>query len=436
MSESEVLKRNQFFVKSLNYRPRASFFRSRGPGRPLVEAVVNLKILMSKENSSEICRIALIGAGVRAQAVVRQMLTLAKGRVEVAAICDPDCEVAEQAREKLEAPDALITNEIGEILARPDIGWIFVSSYNYLHAEHAIAAMKAGKHVFAEKPLATTLEEAVAVCRTIRETGRSFSFGLVLRYSLFYAKLKELLTSGAIGKLVSMEFNETLDFNHGGHIFANWRRFKEFSGGHMLEKCCHDLDLANWLVGSEAVRCASFGGKSFFVPENAHRVAEIGNNAEGLPAYKTWKGRHPYDPFGADSTVLDHQVGIIEYRNGVKATFHTNSNTAMPERRFYLCGTEGTIRADLISGAFEMHRIGFDTVRENVELGVKGGHGGGDTIMASGLVASICDGAPPLATAADGLEACLVAFALTEAAEKGEMIDIDALRQRAEALLA
>lgn len=386
---------------------------------------------MSSHPSSDIIHhIGLIGVGQRLQSIVRRFLDAGGRRVKIAAICDPDTGVAQQAIRHLGAEDATLCASVGEMLAIPRIDWVFVGSYNHLHAEHAIAALRAGKHVFAEKPLATTLEDAVAICRTIRKTGRVFSFGLVLRYATFYRTIRELLAAGRIGELISMEFNETLDFNHGGHIFSNWRRFKELSGGHMLEKCCHDLDLANWFVGSEAVRCASFGGKRFFVPKNTGRIEAIGRNKDGLPAYLTWPGQHPYDPFGPDSTILDHQVGIIEYRNGVRATFHTNANTAFHERRFYLCGSEGTLRADLATGLIEVKRIGFDTEIERIETRTAGGHGDGDEVMVNGLVATLCEGTPPLATAADGLEASLVAFALTEAAEQGVVCDIEALRQQ------
>ncbi len=51
-----------------------------------------------------------------------------------------------------------------------------------------------------------------------------------------------------------MEFNETLDFNHGGYIMGDWRRLQRYSGTHLLEKCCHDIDLVNWITGSLAGR--------------------------------------------------------------------------------------------------------------------------------------------------------------------------------------
>jgi len=55
-----------------------------------------------------------------------------------------------------------------------------------------------------------------------------------------------------IGDVVSMEFNETLNFNHGGYIMGDWRRKTDLSGGHLLEKCSHDYDLVNWILNSKA----------------------------------------------------------------------------------------------------------------------------------------------------------------------------------------
>ena len=92
--------------------------------------------------------------------------------------------------------------------------------------------------------------------------------GFNLRRSPHYRKLKALLNDGVIGDVVSMDFNETLDFNLGGYIFGDWRRLRENSGPFLLEKCCHDIDLANWMLDSQATRVASFGGLNFFVPEN------------------------------------------------------------------------------------------------------------------------------------------------------------------------
>lgn len=76
-----------------------------------------------------------------------------------------------------------------------------------------------------------------------------------------------------------MEFNETLHLDHGGFIMGDWRRLTEHSGGHLLEKCCHDFDLVNWILRTKARKVSSFGGLNFFIPKYEYRMKEIGLGA-------------------------------------------------------------------------------------------------------------------------------------------------------------
>lgn len=381
-------------------------------------------------------KIGLIGSGYRLRYVVDYLLKAAEGRIEVGAICDPDEEAIQASREAY-GSEVPVCKSAQVLVERDDLDWVFVGSYNSLHSEHAILALRAGKHVFCEKPLATNLEDCLAVKRAVEETGRTFAFGLVLRYSPYYQQIRNLVVEGRIGKLISFEFNDTLDFNHGGHIFNNWRRYRKHSGTHsgthLLEKCCHDLDLANWLVGSLPAMVASFGGRNFFVPENEHHVERIGKNAQGQPAYSTWLGFH-VEPFSPGADVVDNQVAIIEYANQVRATFHTNCNCAIKERRFYLCGTEGTLRGDLITGIIEVMRIGFDTEIKRIDTKNRGGHGGGDQIMAEALSSTILEGTPPLASVDDGIYSCVAAFAINEAMETGKTVDLQNYWKKAASL--
>jgi len=357
-------------------------------------------------------------------------LESAEGKIRVAAIFDPDAS-AVTASVAAFGGDIAICDSVEALAARPDVDWVFVGSYNSLHAEHTIQALRHGKDVFCEKPLATTVADCLAVKEALALSGRTLSFGLVLRYSPHYQKIRDIVASGHIGQLISFEFNETLDFNHGGHIFNNWRRYRRLSGTHLLEKCCHDLDLANWIVGSLPVTVASFGGTDFFIPENAGHAERIGKNSEGKLAYNTWKG-FLVDPFSPGADVVDNQVAIIQYANCVRATFHTNCNCAINERRFYLCGSEGTLRADVISGTIECRRIGFETVVEKFDTDVKGGHGGGDEVMARNLCETILRHAPPLATVDDGIHSCFTAFAINEAMETGSVVDVNAYWRKAD----
>lgn len=371
---------------------------------------------------SDVKKIGMIGSGMRLRYVVKSLLGFAGGQIEVDSVCDPDEEAIKASREAF-GNHVAVCDTVEDLVGRRDLDWVFVGSYNNLHSAHAVQALRAGKHVFCEKPLATNLADCLAVKQALEESGCLFAFGLVLRYSPHYRRIHELISSGKIGRMISFEFNETLDFNHGGHIFNNWRRYRRLSGTHLLEKCCHDLDLANWLVGSLPSRVASFGGRDFFLPENEHHVARIGNNSLGQPAYSTWRGYH-VPPFSPGADVVDNQVAIIEYANKVRATFHTNCNCALRERRFYICGSEGTLRADVFTGQIEVKRIGFDTVTEVINSRTFDGHGGGDEVMAKGLCETILQGAPPMAGIAEGIQSCVTAFAINDAMESGRLVEL------------
>lgn len=370
-------------------------------------------------------RIGVIGAGLRIRHILSLVLKEAEGKIQVSAVCDPDPEAVE-AMQQVAGSKLNVYQDEEALCSDPQVDWVFIASPNCYHRKHAETALDAGKDVFCEKPLATSLEDCLAIRDAVERSGSTFSFGLVLRYSPHYRKIHELLQQNAIGTLISFEFNETINFNHGGYIFGNWRRDKSIAGSHMLEKCCHDIDIANWLTGSRATATASFAGRDIFTPNNRDLIEKGGCNENNRRAYQTWMpvGRET-DSFREGATIMDNQVAIIEYENGVRATFHANCNAAFHERRFYMCGTEGTLRADVIAGTIEVQRIGFEQKREVYSTKVAvDGHGGGDSVMARSLCETLINGAPPLADVNDGLRACATVFAIDEAQETRSIVDI------------
>lgn len=379
---------------------------------------------MTLNTSHAKLNIGLIGCGGRLRTVMKAILDEAPPEsIRVGAVYDPDPGSREALCQEL---GYQCKNQLSEeaLVNDPEIDWVFIGSWNCHHARQAILAMNAGKHVFCEKPLAISLEECLAIKEVARKSERIFAFGLVLRYSPHYQQIMEVIRSGALGKSVSFEFNETLDFNHGGYIFGNWRRERRYAGTHMLEKCCHDLDLANWIIGSLPVRVASFGGKNFFERANAGQMERIGLNEKGQQAYCTWLDPHRINPFDEQADIFDNQVVILQYANGVRGTFHTNCNAGLPERRFYICGTEGALRADLISGIMEIRRIGWDTEIERIDTGAKGGHGGGDEEMGRAMVETLLCGKAPLASIEEGIQSAVVAFGIDRSADEGCTVDL------------
>ena len=299
-----------------------------------------------------------------------------------------------------------------------------IASWNCCHRDHVIGAFEAGKDVFCQKPLATSLADCLAMREAWQASGRMFILGFSLRYAAHYRKIKELLDGGVVGRIVSMEFNETLDFNHGGYIMGDWRRLQQYSGTHLLEKCCHDIDLVNWITGSLAGRVASFGGLSFFTPENEHHIERLGQNERGQDAYRTWPGLINLNPFTSDKDIVDNQVAIVEYLNGVRATFHTNCNAGIPERRMYILGTEGALRADLYARTIQVKRIGFGTAIEDVPVHATGSHGGGDNFLTQELTASMLERVPGTVGMTDGITSAVTCFAIDEALNTGRVVDV------------
>lgn len=372
--------------------------------------------------------VGLIGCGIMGR-IIANLIIKESPQIEIRGIFDPDERSVKTARESYSS--AFVYDDYLKLVKSPDIDWVMIASWNCFHKEQVVASFEAGKDVFCQKPLATNVDDCIAMYRAWKKSGRMFNIGFTLRYSPHYRKIRELISDGVLGDIISMEFNETLDFNHAGYIMGDWRRLTKYSGPHVLEKCCHDIDLANWMVDSMAARVASFGGLDFFIPENEKHIERIGKNKNGRDAYSTWDGPFCLNPFTSDKDIIDNQVAIIEYANGVRATFHANCNAGIPERRMYICGTEGCIRSDVIAGIIEVKRIGFDTKIKDVSSKVKGSHGGGDEILSSELVSSMIHGTPPSTGLLDGLKSAITCFAIDDAMESGKVVKLDSYWERA-----
>ena len=362
--------------------------------------------------------IGVIGCGARTQALVSMAQKIG---LKLKAFCDTEIEKAAKFRDEY-APAAQVYDDYKVLLKDNEISWVLVGSCNSMHAEQAIAAFEAGKNVFCEKPIAINLEQCIAVRKAYEQSSKKLMIGFTLRYSILYRKIKELIESGAIGRIVSFEFNETLNFNHGGHIMSCWRRKRETTGCHVLEKCCHDIDIANWMTSSRAKKVASFGGLDFFIPENADRREKLSKSKEGHTAYCSWPSAVGKNPFTTDKDIIDNQVAIIEYENGIRASFHTNLNAGIPERRLYILGTEGAIRSDLCKGEIEIRKIGFDEQSEFIINKDLDGHGGGDDILMNYWKKMIEEEAPSLTDLKTGLESAVLCFAIDKAMLTNQII--------------
>ena len=309
--------------------------------------------------------------------------------------------------------------------AKPDV--VFVGSPNHLHFQHINEALDAGVRVFSEKPVVRNRAETVALTERLKNIApQQLIVGLVLRSSsLFQTVLDEVRQ---LGKVISMEANEILHYEHGGFLMRDWRRFDQFSGGHMLEKCCHDIDLHQAILGAPIVRVASFGDRNIFVPEHRAMADEPGSN-KNIKRYHAWPqgwdGAENHDVFSGDGDAVDNQVAIAEAANGARLTFHTNCHAAFHQRRWLIAGLNGTIEADLATGIIKVqHNSGEE---RTIDTNIPGqSHYGADAQMSKDLKAALIDGQPFPVNAQDALAAGLSAMAMDEARKAGSVVDISA----------
>jgi len=377
-------------------------------------------------------RIGVIGTGGRLTGVCREILgnPQFKDEFEIAALCDTEPASIDRFKRTVpEGAPAPVYADYREMLKGAAIDLVLIGTPNYLHAEQAVAAMKAGRHVFCEKPLATTLEDLQALYDTYKQTDCRFMTGFTLRYAPLFRKFKDILESGALGEIISVESNETLDFCHGANLLVHpWRRYKRFSGGHLCEKCSHDIDLLNFAAGSLPRRVASFGGRKFFVPENVHRIDELGESKEGRKAYRgTVFG---VNAFESDADVVDNQVVIIEYENDAHAVHHTNRNAGIPERRMHVNGALAGLRLDFHTSVIEWARIGFDEAIQRIDVKAEGGHGGGDAGIAGQFYETFGKGVAPEAGCHEGVVATATCVAAEESREAARVTDMRPIWER------
>ena len=303
-----------------------------------------------------------------------------------------------------------------------------VCTQDKMHYGPVMRALDLGYDVLCEKPMSPDRDELLAMGQKAADTGRLLSIAHVLRYSPFFMKIKELIDEGAVGELVSVQHIESVGYWHMAHSFVrgNWRRAGETSPM-ILAKCCHDMDILLWLVGSRCKSVSSFGSLKHFRREKAPkgapkhcldgcahrdscpyyaprfylehpradvdgftRAVSLDTSAEALlEALK--KGPYGRCVYRCDNDVVDHQVVNLEFENGVTAGMEMSAFTKDCERVINIMGSKGQIR-----GNMEENRVVYDNFVDGsrVEYSIHtpaGGHGGSDVTMMRDFVSLIAE---------------------------------------------
>src|SRR5262245_61030446 len=240
--------------------------------------------------------LAIVGAGFMGSAHARNYAALGD-RVRVRAVCGRSPERAARVA-AIVAADATV--DLDAVLADPEVDAVDVCVPTPLHRELAERAFAAGKHVFLEKPLALTVDDADAILAAAERSDRMLMVGLVLRFWPEYAELARLVESGELGRPVAVS---TLRLSPPAD-WADWLGDREQSGGTAVDLMIHDFDQMNRLLGAPRTVFASEPE-----PGHVHAIVEY-DGAAGI-AEGSMRMPRSY-PFSSSIRVLAER-GVAEY---------------------------------------------------------------------------------------------------------------------------
>ena len=312
-----------------------------------------------------------------------------------------------------------------EMLLNEKLDLLMIGSPNHLHLEHIKIGLNAGIKIFAEKPIVVDEIQSFELAKLLSEFGHDqVLVGLVLRYSQHARSINDLINKNILGNIISIEASEHIMPWHGGFFMRNWRRKEKFSGGFMLEKCCHDIDFYNMIVGCRVKRVASFGGRSSFIPENKPK-----ENLEEFSKYNLYGWEAKENVFESDADIVDHQVAIIEYENGTTLAFHTNMRVPDEFRRFAVIGTNGMVEGDFVRGFLKAHDQQNNIVLDEdygAAFGMVKGHYGADNLMLKDINKHLINSEKiklPVGVK-DCIEAGIVAMKIDESRKTGKIVEL------------
>jgi predicted dehydrogenase len=327
-----------------------------------------------------------------------------------------------------------------KMISESELDLLWVASPNHLHLEHIKLGLEAGLQVFSEKPIVTSKEDSFELAKLIKKFGENkLIVGLVLRYSTHMREMRRVLDAGTLGSITSLEANEHIAPFHGSFFMRDWRRLEKYSGGFMLEKCCHDIDLYNSIVGERPVRVVSFGGRNNFIPSEAPSDNKYDNVYQKKLSY--WENVD--NPFTSDADIIDHQNALIEYPNQVTFSFHTSINVPDEQRRFCVIGSRGMAEGDFGRGGLritdartgdclEEHDFSYPSTPGS---GNYPSHYGADQLMCEDIVSFLRGGLSSLPVGPkEAIAAGLVAMAIDESMKTSQIVDMTETWQKLDSL--
>lgn len=410
-------------------------------------------------------KFVLIGAGSRGMTYA---LWAKQHGMEIAAIAEKRPDRLSSAGDRLGVPEAMRFSDAAPLFAQGKIAdAAIIATMDRDHYGHVMQALDCGYDILLEKPISPVPRECIAIEEKANALGRKITVCHVLRYTNFFMQIKEILDSGELGKVVAIKHSENIGSFHMAHSFVrgNWRN-DQLSSPIILQKSCHDLDILLWLTGAHCTKVSAFGSLSYFRESNAPAGSSdrclscaVADSCrfDARKAYLPVLGQWPADvvcleqteealmealktgPYGrcvyrCDNNVCDHMSILMEFDNGVTATFSLTAQTSACHRNIHIMCEDGEILADDGERRIVVtHHVSSqaDTFTERViNIRTNGsGHGGGDAGIMEDFTAILSGKEESRSSISRSVESHLMAFAIEQARLTGNVVDMAEYRK-------
>ncbi len=342
---------------------------------------------------------------------------------------------------------------------------VIVTTRDDTHAQFIEKGLLAGKRVISEKPLCVNADQArriLATAKRVRKNPKARCFVTHnMRYGMAVNEMKKVLTSGAIGDLKHVQFQENLDRRHGADYFRRWHRLKRNSGGLLIHKASHHFDVLNYLVDDLPDELVAQGGLSLYGkngPFRAKRCLDCTHTSKCefyVDMFKNERVRKLYrdaekaDGYLRDGCVFDKeidiedQVGVLyTYRKGVKVVYNLVAFASYEGWVIQLEGTDGRLELHEVhdtswlsanptnQGASpnlgkRLHLYHKSKGYKEIEIPEgKGGHGGSDPQLRHDFFGRPFDSKPTdrMAPVEEAVQAVLIGHAANASLARGSKV--------------
>ena len=416
-----------------------------------------------------------VGLGARSDMFTDALTKEFKTTSKLLAVCDSNIGRLNLSVKKLKEflPDIVgyEAKDFDRMLAEQKPDCVIVTTKDGTHDDYICRSLKAGCDVVTEKPMTIDEVKCRKIIDSVKQSGKKVRVTFNYRYSPPRTQIKELLTSGIIGKILSVDFHWLLDTNHGADYYRRWHSNKANSGGLMVHKATHHFDLVNWWLSSLPEFVFARGTRAFYNAEQAKRyglenhsdkcrdcaVSSKCNFYLDMTKYKQLKelylDNEQHDKYFRDKCVFRDDIDIedtmnvvVQYKSGAIMSYSLDSFMPYEGYKIAFNGTKGRLEhgcqeSSYISGdgSVQGSLLEDDTYIKvfphfktpyNIDVRTGAGeHGGGDMVMLNDIFGTP-DPDDPLMRAADfsqGAYSILTGIAANKSMASGQMIKIDDL---------